>query len=237
MAVKLINSRDAARVNGVKILVYGQAGAGKTRLCATAPNPVIISAESGLLSLREFDLPVIEVSTIADVHEAYKFLAESEEGSQFASVCLDSISEIAEVVLAAEKKATRDPRQAYGALQEQMAELLRAFRDLPGRNVYMSAKIERSKDETTGAMLYAPSMPGQRLGQSLPYLFDEVFALRVEKDTEGRPTRWLQTQADFQYAAKDRSGALDAFEAPDLGAVINKITQPAAAPAAETEGA
>jgi hypothetical protein len=237
MAVKLINSRDAARVNGVKILVYGQAGAGKTRLCATAPNPVIISAESGLLSLREFDLPVIEVSTIADVHEAYKFLAESEEGSQFASVCLDSISEIAEVVLAAEKKATRDPRQAYGALQEQMAELLRAFRDLPGRNVYMSAKIERSKDETTGAMLYAPSMPGQRLGQSLPYLFDEVFALRVEKDTEGRPTRWLQTQADFQYAAKDRSGALDAFEAPDLGAVINKITQPAAEPAAETEGA
>jgi hypothetical protein len=237
MAVKLINSRDAARVNGVKILVYGQAGAGKTRLCATAPNPVIISAESGLLSLREFDLPVIEVSTIADVHEAYKFLAESEEGSQFASVCLDSISEIAEVVLAAEKKATRDPRQAYGALQEQMAELLRAFRDLPGRNVYMSAKIERSKDETTGAMLYAPSMPGQRLGQSLPYLFDEVFALRVEKDTEGRPTRWLQTQADFQYAAKDRSGALDAFEAPDLGAVINKITQPAAEQAAETEGA
>jgi hypothetical protein len=237
MAVKLINSRDAARVNGVKILVYGQAGAGKTRLCATAPNPVIISAESGLLSLREFDLPVIEVSTIADVHEAYKFLAESEEGSQFASVCLDSISEIAEVVLAAEKKATRDPRQAYGALQEQMAELLRAFRDLPGRNVYMSAKIERSKDETTGAMLYAPSMPGQRLGQSLPYLFDEVFALRVEKDTEGRPTRWLQTQADFQYAAKDRSGALDACEAPDLGAVINKITQPAAEPAAETEGA
>lgn len=236
MAVKLINSRDAARVNGVKILAYGQAGAGKTRLCATAPNPVIISAESGLLSLREFDLPVIEVSTIADVHEAYKFLAESEEGRQFASVCLDSISEIAEVVLAAEKKATRDPRQAYGALQEQMAELLRAFRDLPGRNVYMSAKLERSKDETTGAMLYAPSMPGQRLGQSLPYLFDEVFALRVEKDSEGQPTRWLQTQADFQYAAKDRSGALDAFEAPDLGAVINKITHPAAT-AAETEGA
>jgi hypothetical protein len=236
MAVKLVNSRDAARVNGVKILAYGLAGSGKTRLCATAPNPVIISAESGLLSLREFDLPVIEVTTIAQVHEAYQFLAESDEGRQFATVCLDSISEIAEVVLAAEKKATRDPRQAYGALQEQMADLLRAFRDLPGRNVYMSAKLERSKDETTGAMLYAPSMPGQRLGQSLPYLFDEVFALRVEKDSEGQPTRWLQTQADFQYAAKDRSGALDAFEAPDLGAVINKITHPAAT-AAETEGA
>lgn len=244
MAVKLINSRDAARLNGVKVLVYGQAGAGKTMLCATAPNPVIISAESGLLSLRDFDLPVIEVGSIADVHEAYRFLAESDEGAQFATVCLDSISEIAEVVLAAEKKATRDPRQAYGALQEQMAELLRAFRDLPGRNVYMSAKLDRTKDETTGAMFYGPSMPGQRLGQSLPYLFDEVFALRVEKDAEGVPQRWLQTQGDFQYTAKDRSGALAPFEAPNLADIIARITRtaapaakPSAAPAAETQEA
>ena len=244
MAIKLINSREASRLNGVKILTYGSSGAGKTRLCATAPNPVIISAESGLLSLRDVDLPVIEVSSITDVHEAYKFLAQSAEGRQFETVCLDSISEIAEVVLAYEKKATKDPRAAYGQLSEQMGELLRAFRDLPGRNVYMSAKLERVKDESTGAVSFGPSMPGQRLAQGLPYLFDEVFALRIEKDPNGQPTRWLQTAGDFQYSAKDRSGALDPFEFPDLSAVINKIVNPAAhaasnfaAPAANTSAA
>lgn len=253
MAVKLINSRDAARLSGVKLLVYGVAGAGKTRLCASAPDsPVIISAESGLLSLRDEDIPVIEVSSIADVHEAYTFLAQSAEGKQFGTVCLDSISEIAEVVLGHEKKVNKDPRAAYGQLSEQMTDLLRAFRDLPGRNVYMSAKLERIKDESTGAVMFGPSMPGQRLAQALPYLFDEVFALRVEKDVDGNPQRWLQTQADFQYAAKDRSGALDAFETPDLAAIVKKITRPgiaaqtnpapeaatpAAEPAAETQGA
>lgn len=234
MAIQLKNSRDLAKLNGIKVLTYGPAGAGKTRLCATTGgNPIVISAESGLLSLRDFDLPVIEVSTIADVHDAYAFIL-SPEGAQFDWVCLDSISEIAEVVLSTEKKATKDPRQAYGALAEQMHDLLRAFRDLPGRNVYMSAKMERIKDEQTGAVMYGPSMPGQRLGQGLPYLFDEVFCLRVEKDDQGNVGRWLQTQPDFTYQAKDRSGALDGFEAPDLAAIAAKILSPNhAAPAAK----
>lgn len=226
MSIKLTTSRQAARDNGIKALVYGGAGAGKTCLCATAPNPVIISAEAGLLSLRSHDLPVIEVHSIADLQEAYRFVSNAEEAKAFQWVCLDSLSEIAEVVLADEKARTKDPRKAYGELSDQMMALVRAFRDLPGRNVYMSAKMERAKDEVTGAMLYTPSMPGQRVGQALPYLFDEVFVLRVERDAEGKPSRWLQTQTDLQYIAKDRSGALAMFELPDLTSVATKIHQP-----------
>lgn len=226
MAVTLKSTRNAAASQGIKVLVHGPAGAGKTKLCATAPGkPIIISAEAGLLSLRDVDIPVIEVASIADVHEAYAFLM-SPEGAHYDWVCIDSISEIAEVVLNTEKKATKDPRQAYGALAEQMTDLVRAFRDLPGRNVYMSCKQERIKDDATGSILYGPSAPGQRMAQALPYFFDEVFALRVEKDPEGKTVRYLQTGRDFTHEAKDRSGALDMFELPDLAAIAGKITAP-----------
>jgi len=46
MAIKL-NSTSAIAATGVKILVYGQAGAGKTTLITTLPNPIILSAEGG----------------------------------------------------------------------------------------------------------------------------------------------------------------------------------------------
>lgn len=229
MAIKLTSTKQAAQVNGIKVLVYGGAGAGKTSLCATTDEPtVIISAESGLLSLRNTDIPVIEVKSIADVHEAYAFITQSEEAKDFRWVCLDSISEIAEVVLNTEKKATKDPRQAYGALSEQMQDLLRAFRDIPGRNVYMSAKMERVKDEQTGAMLYGPSMPGSKLGQGIPYLFDEVFVLRAEKGDDGTVYRTLQTGRDFQFEAKDRSGCLSFYEEASLSAIAKKILNPSA---------
>jgi len=221
MAISVKRTSDV-HADGVKILVYGQAGAGKTSLIPTLPSPIVLSAEGGLLSIAGANVPYIEIASAADLMEAYQWLTESAEAIQFQSVALDSISEIAEVVLNAEKKATKDPRQAYGAMQEQMSDIVRAFRDLPGRNVFFSAKLEKSQDEM-GRILYAPSMPGNKSGQSLPYFFDEVLALRVEKDGEGNTQRALMCDSDGLWAAKDRSGKLATWEAPDLGAIIAKI--------------
>jgi phage nucleotide-binding protein len=221
MAIQLKRTKEAT-AQAVKLLVYGQAGAGKTSLIPTLPAPVILSAEGGLLSIADTNLPFVEITSIVELQEAYKWLTSSAEANEFESVALDSISEIAEVVLNAEKKATKDPRQAYGAMQEQMADIIRGFRDLPGKHVYMSAKLEKTQDEM-GRVLYAPSMPGNKTGQSLPYFFDEVLALRVEKDAEGMTRRALMTDGDGLWLAKDRSGKLDVWEDADLGDIIRKI--------------
>lgn len=217
-----VKTTGSLSANGVKVLVYGQAGAGKTSLIKTLPSPIVLSAEGGLLSVQDADLPFIEITSMTELMEAYKWLTESDDAKAYKSVALDSISEIAEVVLNAEKKATKDPRQAYGAMQEQMADIIRAFRDLPGRHVYMSAKLEKTQDEM-GRVLYAPSMPGNKTGQALPYFFDEVLALRVEKDGDGNTQRALMCDSDGLWVAKDRSGKLDMWEAPDLGAIIAKM--------------
>lgn len=217
-----VKTTGSLAANGVKVLVYGQAGAGKTSLIKTMPNPIVLSAEGGLLSIQDADLPYIEISDMGTLKEAYTWLTSEDEAKAYQSVALDSISEIAEVVLNAEKKATKDPRQAYGAMQEQMADIIRAFRDLPGRHVYMSAKLEKTQDDI-GRVLYAPSMPGNKTGQALPYFFDEVLALRVEKDGEGVTQRALMCDSDGLWLAKDRSGNLEAWEAPDLGAIIAKM--------------
>lgn len=219
--MRVISTKDYA-ANGIKILVHGQAGIGKTCLCASLPDPVILSAESGLLSLSGLDLPAIEIRTIDDLSEAYQWIAESDEAKQYKSICLDSISEIAEVVLTNEKGKEKDPRKAYGNLQDIMSDLMRAFRDLPGRNVYFSAKQERVQDEN-GRILFGPSMPGQKLAQQIPYLFDEVFSYQMVRDENNVPKRVLLTQPDGISVAKDRSGRLDLWEEPDLGKIISKI--------------
>lgn len=221
MAINLRNTNDVS-VNGVKVLVYGQAGAGKTHLIRTLPRPVILSAEGGLLSLQGTGIPYVEINNLTTLTEAYKWLTDSNETKDFDCVALDSISEIAEVVLSSEKKTAKDPRQAYGAMADQMTDLIRAFRDLPGKHVYFSAKMEKTQDEM-GRMLYYPSLPGNKVGQQLPYFFDEVLALRVERDSEGATQRALMCESDGLWLAKDRSGKLSPWEEPDLGVIISKI--------------
>ncbi len=220
MAIKIKNTADVS-ANGVKILVYGQAGAGKTTMAATMPKPIIISAEGGLLSIQAANLPYIEVNSMATLMEAYEYVA-SAAGAEFESVVLDSISEIGEVVLIHEKSINKDGRAAYGEMAVQMTSIVRAFRDLPGKHVLMTAKVEKAQDES-GRILYSPSMPGAKVGQALPYFFDEVLALRVEKDADGTAQRALMCDSDGIWLAKDRSGKLDVWEAPDAGAIIAKI--------------
>ncbi|WP_163493093.1 AAA family ATPase, partial [Haemophilus influenzae] len=83
MAIKLTNTKEATAKNGIKVCVYGQAGAGKTVLCATTPNlekTIIISAEAGLLSIAEADIDVIEIKSLQDLQDAYKWLTEDPQG-------------------------------------------------------------------------------------------------------------------------------------------------------------
>lgn len=239
MAVTLKSSNQLAQVHGVKMLTYARSGMGKTVLCATAPNPVIISAEAGLLSLKKqnlerlfgvgnpsitYDLPVIQVSNIDQLIEAELWARTSREASQFQSVCIDSISEIAEVVLAKAKAEAKDPRQAYGVLLDKIIMVIKAFRDLPGKHVLMLAKEEQIKDGDTGVLLRGPAMPGAKAGPAAPYLFDEVFNLNKAKDAQsGLEYRYLRTQPDLKYDAKDRSGALAVIEQPHIGYIIDKI--------------
>jgi phage nucleotide-binding protein len=221
MAVNIQSTANVA-ASGVKILTYGQAGAGKTVLAATLPNPIILSAEGGLLSIADKELPYIEINSMDELRDTYAWLKDSDEAKQFDSVALDSISEVAEVCLAHEKKNNKDPRAAYGEMQTTMAEAIRSFRDLTGKHVYMSAKLEKSQDET-GRMLYAPSMPGNKAGQALPYAFDIVAALRVEKDADGIVQRALMCDSDGLWQAKSRVHGVEMWEAPDLGAIIQKV--------------
>ena len=220
MAIKIKNTADV-HSNGIKCLVYGMAGAGKTTLSASMPKPIIISAEAGLLSIQGASLPYIEVHSMESLQDAFEYVA-GPEGANFDSVVLDSISEIAEVVLVHEKTVNKDGRAAFGEMAAQVTSIIRAFRDLPGKNVLMTAKCEKSQDES-GRMLYAPSMPGNKVGQALPFFYDLVLALRIEKDAEGIVQRALMCQPDGLWQAKDRSGKLDAWEVPDMGAIISKI--------------
>lgn len=215
MTIKVVSTSTLSLNHGIKCMVYGGAGKGKTRLCASAPRPLILSAEKGLLSLRKFDIPAIEINTYAELEEAYRYILSPQ--CQAWTICLDSGSEIAEVVLANEKKKTRDPRKAYGEVQDQVSAMYRSLRDMRGKHVVMLAKIENFADGQTGARYWQPSFPGQRLPQNAPYFFDEVWQLENFDDpnTRGNKLRYLRTQPDNQNVAKSRSGCLAEWENAD----------------------
>lgn len=212
-----------ATSHGIKMMIYGRAGTGKTTFCGSAPAPLIISAEAGLLSLRNKSIPVILVETREEVDNALVWCKTDAINNGIQTVCLDSISEIAEKVLVSERAKTKDPRQAYGELASQTIQLVKDFRDISGLHVIVTAKQTIATDPVTGVTMAQPTSPGQQVGPALPYLFDEVFHSFTDKDAQGKTYHAIRTRASFNAEAKDRSGVLDEIEFPDATNIINKI--------------
>ena len=88
---KIVSPEQLVEKQGAKLLVYGAAGAGKTKLCATAPGKVLVlSAEAGLLSIRDAkNVDAVELKEAAEVMEFHKALDTGE--LEYDTVCLDSI--------------------------------------------------------------------------------------------------------------------------------------------------
>ena len=225
MAIKIKSSKQV--VHHVNCMVYGESGIGKTTILATAPKPLIISIEGGLLTLANKDVPVIEVSSFKEIDEVHSWLQKSKEADKYQTICTDSMSEEAELILSEEMQKTRDGRQAYGAMADIMAFSIRGFRDLPKHTVF-TAKVRKIVDDSTGSIKFYPSVPGQQLLNNLPYFFDEVFRMdfgmtKKTADAPARQYRYIDTVGNRQYICKDRSGKLDAKEPADLAYIFKKI--------------
>src|SRR5688572_16890757 len=144
---------DLSQSGFIKALVYGKSGMGKTHLISTLDKPFVLSAESGLLTLRKFNIPYMQVRSHQDLLNVYQWLKNDPQArANIGALCLDSISELAEMILAEIKKKVSDGRQQYGQLADTVQQLIRDFRDLP-YNVYFTAKQEFDKDDFTGMLI------------------------------------------------------------------------------------
>ena len=213
MAIKIQSSKDYV-ADAIKVVVYGSAGVGKTVLCSTAPKPIIVSAEGGMLSLSSLDIPYVEVTNLEGLDECYRQL----KSSEYETICIDSLSEIAELVLKRLKEGEKDPRQAYLKMAEAMLHMIRNFRDVKGKHVVFVTKMESRMDDLE-IMQHRPILPGQMLPTQLPYMVDEVFCMIQDKQKR----RLIQTESDRNRICKDRSGKLEKFEEPNLTTIFQKI--------------
>lgn len=208
---------------GVKAVVYGGPGLGKTPLLTTAPHPVICFTEPGMLSIRKYEGPGYEAFTYKAIKEFWTWAIGSQEARQFQTFCCDSFGNIAEIILKEELPKHKDPRKAYGELSLKMMEIADWIFYAP--NFYALLMCKEGSVETDGVSKFRPYFPGQDLNIKIPHLFDSVWRIENIKAANGSSQRVIRTRENFQSFARDRSGNLAEIEPADISYLFQKSMQ------------
>lgn len=213
-----------ARRFGVKSILYGGPGTAKTPLAATAPRPVMCVCEPGMLSMRAVtNLPCWEAYTPDKIDEFFAWLKQSNEARNFDTVCVDSISQMAEIFLRQKYESMyKDGRKAYGEMYRHTMSILNDLYYLPNKHTYLIAKQQLV--EEGGGTIRKPYFPGRELNIQVPHMYDEFWhiGLNVVPSAGPNPVLAIRTKQDFNTFARDRSGKLAELEYPNLTALFNK---------------
>ena len=219
--MEIFSTKDAGHKSGASILLYGQAGVGKTTALASLPSPLIISAEAGLLPLQGQDIAFIPVATLADVRAVYKHLSKDENAGAFKSLVIDSLSEVCDMAFKDCKDRVGDEVvKLYPELRATVATLIRSFKALPMH--FVCTARETIKELRKGKQP-APTVVGNKLADDLPHIYDIVLHYTVDSSNN----RVVYTNSSTGSVAKDRYGVLPpVIEDTNgfLGKIVDKLT-------------
>jgi len=124
-------------------------------------------------------------------------------------------------------RGRKDLRAIYGLHGRTMISWLSQLQHTRGRTVVFVAVLERNVDDFNIAT-WQPQIEGGKTGRELPAIVDEIITMAWVDFGDRKPVRaFVCTNPNpWGYPAKDRSGRLEQFEPPDLGALIEKLTRP-----------
>lgn len=235
----------------LSLMVYGPSKAGKSTLAITAPGPrLMLDVEHGHKFLPNinvtywdpksapppendgtWDTCVVPILSYEDMAQAYKYLKLGKH--PFASVIIDSISELQVKLIDQIVGPEQIKMQQWGTLFRAMSEMLRGMRDLtmhPTNALEAVVLTAMAKDGQDGKK--HPYLQGQ-VQVVAPYLFDILGYVRVEEYPHPDPTlgtykvRRLYVEAtDFAEAGERVQGRLGSIvEQDDLSieTMLDKI--------------
>lgn len=216
-------ARDFAQCFGIKAVIFGPAGSGKTPIINTAPRPVLLACEPGLLSMRGSNVPTWQGYTPETINAFFQWFFNSEETKNFDTLAVDSTSHMAEIYLQAAHKTNKHGLAAYGEMATETLKHLNTLYYTRQKHTYLIAKQEIINEN--GLTLKRPYYPGRQLPIELPHKYDQILQLDIQNVPGVGQRKAFRCQSSIDVLARDRTGQLSEFEPPDFAAIVRKAMQ------------
>ena len=195
----------------IKALLYGQAGAGKTKFCADAPKPLWFDYESSTETLRHWpEYENIPVKTPRDIEDLRKDITASVQDPDVETVIIDSITTSLDYYLRRRMDSVAAKRDKYTLYEADYKYATQVFTDLFGFlqeqpiNVVIIGHERIFRDNESGKVTGIVPDVTPRLQQAVTRLVNVVGYFEIEPSQLKGATRRLYLNRTKVIEAKNR---------------------------------
>lgn len=191
MALQVRRTGGADYGRYIKAAFAGPPGSGKTKLAATAPTPLILDAEGGLMSIADQNVPYVTITQTVELKQLLAVFNQDKENQKsvlgFApeTIVVDTLDEVQKIFvrerLTKEGKETM-AQQDWGWLKDRMIDFIRGLRNIEA-NVIFLFHTKDSHDEDSGVTYVKPGVQGS-VSDEIPAYVDVVGLLGIEEFTD-----------------------------------------------------
>lgn len=214
--MQLKPANEFAKMYGCKAIVYGAPGSAKTPLINTAPRPVMLACEPGMLSMRGSTVPTCQAFTPAAIDEFFKWVFNSPEAKNYDTVAIDSASQMADIYLQDFQKKIKHGLQCYGAMATAVMDHLRPLFFTPEKHTYIICK------QSVENNMARPWFPGNQLNVETPHMYDFILHLGIKNVPGVGQVKAFQCNESLDFLCRNRTGNLNDYEKPHFGELVQK---------------
>lgn len=202
----------------IKALIYGQAGAGKTRFCADAPKPCWFDFESSTETLRHWpEYENTPVKTPRDIDELRRDIGNCVKDPEVETVVIDSITTSLDYYLRRRMDSVASKRDKYTLYEADYKYATQVFTDLFGYlqecpiNVAIIGHERVFRDNESGRVTGIVPDVTPRLQQAVTRLVNVVGYFEAEPSTQKGMSRKLYLNRTKVIEAKNRLNIQETF--------------------------
>lgn len=209
----------------IKAMIAWDTGAGKTTFASTACKPLFLCTENWLLSIADKQPDMIEINSVQDLREAYKFL-ETEHPTEYDTIVVDSLSEMANTI---KNKLTNYwqismTMRDWWTLWDTLMWIFSKIIHLPYHILFLTHTQEEVDEETWKK--YINIALSWRSKNEVLRAFDVIWYIWVDENGN----RFINVKENSYSKAKCRSQALRSVDALPLNFcervdIVNKWTE------------
>lgn len=193
----------------VKMMIYGQAGMGKTTLALSAPKPLLLDFDNGVKRVNMSHLDGVDTVQMSSWNDSQQVL--NEDLSSYQTIVVDTIGKMMDFIISY-KCGTRQPSiRDWGGINQEFSWLTRTLSSLNKNVIFVAHRDSRKEGDDT---VFIPALREKSYNSIVTEL--DLLGYLEMKSENGRQRRTITFDPTSRNDGKNTCNLPSILEVPSI---------------------